>query len=190
MRKTWDGMINIVNYKNKSNQKINEISFQGNKIASSLDIASTFNDFFTNFGLTLVKDIPICQKQSGISSSFGIRNLNSFIISPTNPQEIMDIIKNLDDKKSTGPHSIPVKLLKIVANNIATPLSNICNSSFRERIFPNLCKIARVIPVYKNGPIDDVNNYLPIFLLPVFGKIIEKLISVTLTYFLEIQNIL
>ena len=46
MKKTWDGIKNIVNYKDKSSQKINELSLKGNKITNSDDIASTFNDFF------------------------------------------------------------------------------------------------------------------------------------------------
>ena len=190
MKKTWDGIKTIVNYKHKPNQKITELCFQGNKITNSRDIARTFNDFFTNIGPNLDKNIPISHKPNGISSSLGQRNLNSFIVSPTYPQEIINIILNLDDKKSSGPHSIPVKLLKLASNHIAIPLSNIFNSSFQEGIFPNLCKTAKVIPIFKNGPRDSVNNYRPISLLPIFGKIMEKIMSVRLTNFLELHSIL
>ena len=45
------------------------------------------------------------------------------------------------------------------------PLSEICNSSFTEGIFPDKTKIAKVIPAHKKSSTDDVNNYRPISLI-------------------------
>ena len=47
-----------------------------------------------------------------------------------------------------------------------------------------------VIPSHKKGPTNDVNNYRPISLLSVFSKILEKLMVVRLTTYLELYEII
>ena len=42
-------------------------------------------------------------------------------------------------------------------------------------VFPDGIKIARVIPLFKNGNINDFTNYRPISLLLQFSKILEKI---------------
>jgi hypothetical protein len=92
--------------------------------------------------------------------------------------------------KATGHASIPLKYLKIVADIIAIPLCRIINLSFRKGIFPELLKTAKVIPLFKAGSADDVNNYRPISLLSIFDKIMEKLMHKQLYVFLEDNNVL
>ena len=128
MKKTWDEIKNIINPNNKSNQKITELSYKGNKITDQKEIVETFNDFFTNIGPELDKTIPTCLKPNSSSIYLGPRSVNSLLISPTNPQEIIKIIENLDDSKSSGPSLIPIKLIKIASNYLSTPLSDLCNS--------------------------------------------------------------
>ena len=82
------------------------------------------------------------------------------MISPTNPDEINDLINY--DTKSCGPCSAPTKMLKLVSKEISFPLSNICNTSFDKGVFPDKNKIAKVIPSHKKGSTTDVNNYRPL----------------------------
>ena len=93
-------------------------------------------------------------------------------------------------KKSIGPHSIPIQFLKIVADIVAIPLCRIINLSFTQGIFPDMLKIAKVIALFKAGSTEEVNNYRPISLLPIFDKIIEKLMHRQLYTFLEVHDIL
>ena len=41
-------------------------------------------------------------------------------------------------------------------------------------MFPRLLKNAKLFPIYKGGPNNDPSNYLPISILPVISKEIEK----------------
>ena len=103
---------------------------------------------------------------------------------PTTNEEVQKIISSMDDSKSSGPLSIPIKLLKIAAPLIIQALTDLINLSFKTGSFPDKIKIAIVIPVHKAGSKLDVNNYCPISLLSVFSKIIEKIIHARLSTFL------
>ena len=94
------------------------------------------------------------------------------------------------DTKSSGPLSIPIKLLKIADPLIIQPLTDLINISFETGSFPDKIKIAIVIPVHKSGSKLDVNNYRPISLLSVFSKIIEKIMHARLSTFFEEHNII
>ena len=190
MKKTWQGIKEIINLNSKGSLNISQLNYKGKRINTNDGMANAFNDFFTNVGPELDKEIPICKKTGANKLYLKDRIPHSFFISPTNAQEIYDMIKNLDETKSSGPCSIPIKLLKIAGYELSLPLSILCNAAFDEGIFPHKNKIAKVIPLHKKGSTDDVNNFRPISLLSVFSKIMEKLMASRLTTFLELHEIL
>ena len=51
-------------------------------------------------------------------------------------------------------------------------------------------KVAKVTPLHKGGARNDINNYRPISVLPVFSKIIEKHVASCLLNFLHDNNML
>ena len=51
-----------------------------------------------------------------------------------------------------------------------------------------MCKIAKVVPIFKSETRLLSNNYRPITLLPNIGKIIEKLIHLRFNLFVETRN--
>ena len=83
---------------------------------------------------------------------------------------MLDIINQLDNK-STGSQSIPIKLLKLVLDLILIPIYH----SFQTGVFPDALKLSEVIPIYKGGSTEELNNYRPISLRSIFDKIIEKI---------------
>ena len=99
-----------------------------------------------------------------------------------------DTIKTLNSRKSTGPKIIPVKMMKTIKDEILIPQSNLINISFNIGIISNICNLARVVPIMKGEVRLLCNNYRPIFLLSNIGKMIEKLMDITLNQFLESQN--
>ena len=73
--------------------------------------------------------------------------------------------------KSLGPNSLPIYILKICNNFFSEKLCDIANLSFLTGVFPDICKTAKVIPIYKNDNSLLCVNYRPISLLPIFSKI-------------------
>lgn len=51
-------------------------------------------------------------------------------------------------------------------------------------------KLARVCVIHKGGPRNNINNYRPISVLPLFSKILEQVINVRLSSYLEKNNII
>ena len=106
-------------------------------------------------------------------------------LSPASPQEIFDIILSFNIKKSLGPNSIPIYILKISNNILSNVLADINNLSFKTGIFPDLCKLAKIIPIFKKDDPMLCINYRPISLLFIYSKIFEKLIYSRMYYFLN-----
>ncbi len=69
-------------------------------------------------------------------------------------------------------------------------MAHIYTLSLKNGIFPKQLKCSRVVPIFKNGDTKDCNNYRPISLVPIFSKIIEKIVSYKLTNHLQINNLL
>ena len=96
------------------------------------------------------------------------------ILPPVTLKEIEDTISTLDLSKSVGPFGIPLNLLKILTFHISHPLGKLVNESFLKVLFPPKPKIAKVIPLIKQGDLESISNYRPIFVLPIFSKLYEK----------------
>ena len=119
-----------------------------------------------------------------------IRINNRFILRPATSNEIYDIILALDLNKSLGPNSLPIFIMKVCNDFFSTYLTKIINISFVTGIFPDLCKIAKVIPIFKKDDPLDCVNYRPISLLPIFSKIFEKIIYSRTYKFLESNKLI
>ena len=50
------------------------------------------------------------------------------------------------------------------------------NNCLTSGIYSNCLKIAKIVPIFKEGDIDDPSDYRPIWLLPVLGKTCERII--------------
>ena len=144
MAKTWKGIKDTLNIYNKTGPYISQLVYNGKQINSNRGMANAFNDFFTKVGRNLDDDIP----KKTRSISIYLKNMvpESFLIAPTTPNEISEIIGALDDTKSAGPCSIPSKFLKIAEDDISVTFNEICNSSFEEGVFPEKNKSANLIP--------------------------------------------
>ena len=116
------------------------------------DMANEFNDFFVNIGPSLTQNIhdpQFCSKNNNVQ--YLTRNPKSAFFTPISAKEIIDIVCNLKNRSSTGFDEIDVSITKRVIHLICYPLCDILNFSMSMGIFPDGLKIAKVIPVFKNG---------------------------------------
>ena len=73
-------------------------------------------------------------------------------------------------------HMFSIRMLKICNDSISKHLKLIFKSSIESRKIPIEWKKANVAPVHKQNYQQLIENYRPILLLPVCGKILERII--------------
>ena len=102
--------------------------------------------------------------------------VDSLELYPTDENEICTIAKSFKNNKAPGLDEYSPKIIKNVISYISEPLCHIFNQSMLEGIFPDELKKAKVTPVFKSGDKRDFTNYRPISVLPVFSKLLERII--------------
>ncbi|MCG7875203.1 MAG: reverse transcriptase family protein [Candidatus Thiodiazotropha endolucinida] len=98
-------------------------------------------------------------------------NLESITISI---QDVKDVLQHLNISKACGPDLISPRLLKEGASILASPYCTVFNRSLIQGYFPSCWKDANVTPVYKKDDKSLPNNYRPISLLSLVGKVMER----------------
>ena len=98
----------------------------------------------------------------------------------------------LKDMKSYGPgwDDISPRIVKQTYKCLLEPLVHISNVSILHGVFPNELKIAKVIPLYKGGESKLLVNYRPVSVLPVFSKLLERLMYDRITEFIDENEVL
>ena len=81
-------------------------------------------------------------------------------------------------------------MLKICDSAIVKPLTILFKYCISQDIFPDNWKKSNICLIQKKGDKQTVNNYRPVSLLPMCGKIFERLIFHSLYQFLEEHNLL
>ena len=90
--------------------------------------------------------------------------------------DIEKIIQNLDPNKAHGYDKISIRMIKICDKSICKPLQLIFSQCIGTGSFPLEWKETNVVPVHKKGNKQCLKNYRPVSLLPICGKILERLI--------------
>ena len=187
MKKTWMGINQIINVKSKGNRDPSSLIVNNKLISDPCEVANKLNEYFSSIAEKLQANIY--NDDTYFHQYLNNRNERNFFITPINPIEIADIINNININKASGPTSIPNKILHLIKHIIATPLSNLINTSFEKGLYFDTLKTAKVIPLFKeNGDILERSNYRPISLLSNINKIIEKLMHERLYKFLSKYN--
>ena len=88
-------------------------------------------------------------------------------------EDIKCALKSLNVDKSQGPDGIHPRVLKELADQIASPLCKIFNRSIKEGKIPDMWREAEVRPIFKKGKKNDPGNYRPVSLTSVLCKVLE-----------------
>ena len=100
------------------------------------------------------------------------------------------LFKKLNKSKGAGLDGISSRLILDCADLIAPHISIIFNSFLANGIFPDDWKSARVTPLFKHCERSDIDNYRPISVISIIGKVFERIIYNQLFAYLSDHNIL
>ena len=174
--KTWK-FVNALagNPKNSVDDQIevshNDLKYQGK------DVPEFFSQHFSEIGEKISSNLPPS------NSSFkdflpDNSTFSTFSEFPApNKETISDIIKSIQSKTSKDIDNLSMKIIKRLSNALVDPLTHFFQEIVHKGKIPKFLKRAKVIVLHKKGPKEDMNNYRPISLLPIFSKILEKFLN-------------
>ena len=188
-KKTWQ-IINDLRGKTKSTIKPSFI-IDNEKITNRRTISNEFNKYFNSIASKLNDTLSDC-----IISDCSFNSFEDFLAPTTNQSiyledcsetELAGLISGLDNNKASD---IPIRIIKKSAHIIAPFLSEYFNLHMKLGSFPDVLKTGKITPIYKKGNPEDIGNYRPVSTLPIFGKLLEKVIYKRIFSFAQSQNII
>ena len=182
MKSTWR-VLNVIMNRLPSTFKINN-----REIFNPKEIANRICEYFTNIGPDLAKNIPASANshQSYLKGNF----VESLFFDSASQQEIIDLVNDLRSGTVAGYDTISVSIVKESIRIISEPLTHIINLSIQSGIVPDRMKIARVISIFKSSDSSLLTNYRSVSVLPVFSKLLDKVVYNRILKYLDKHGIL
>ena len=184
MKESWQIINQLLN---KRSQSTNIVSLKdcSQSIYDKQGISNKMNEYFCSIGEKLAADIDVTSNPL-LSNEIIINDGGRiFDFCSINERKIQEAISKINIKKSFGYDNISGYFLKLAFPLISKTLALIFNASIETSTFPDIWKVARVTPIYKEGEKSDKSNYRPISVLPVLSRIFEKLIYDQLYQYLD-----
>ena len=126
-------------------------------------LSQAFSAKFTQPNVTVLPEAP----------DFDIDNLSRLHVSEA---AVRTALEAVPVNKACGPDNISARIIVECADELVVPIAKICNASISSGVFPERWKQASIIPIHKKGDKKNPSNYRSVSLLPLFGKILERLV--------------
>ena len=117
-------------------------------------------------------------------------NEHSIFLQGTDYNEVLNCLNMLPNKSCQTELDIPLFLWKRIGYIVAEPLTLLANYMLKDAIFPQILKIADVVPIYKKGDGNLPNNYRQVLLLHNLSKVFERIILRRFIPFINKHNLL
>ena len=174
----------------KSSQKAEILLKNGGSKIDKEDVAHFVNSYFVNVGNFKLPDLSTndhsgpygvtLDQNADEEEGTGLEHLVE-----VREVEVFNVVKDINVSKSSGIEDVSSFVVKEAFKILITEVTHLYNLSIRTSTFPSAWKRALVVPIPKAGNLTQVKNYRPISLLPLPGKILEKLIHQQLSSYLE-----
>ena len=156
----------------------------GNKLVTDFkEKARLFNEFFAS------KCTPITN-DSSLPSLLNLNLTSKLSVINFTDDDILKIIRSLNINKAHGHDDISIRMIKICDKAILEPLSIIYKNCIDTGIFPDSWKKSNIVPVHKKGDKQLLENYRPVSLLPILGKVFEKILYNNIYEYLQENKLL
>ena len=162
--------------KNSRHSLPSYLQINGEKTTSPEAAASGLNEFYVEKIKTLRSKMPVCTTPVASPEA---HTHPRFEFSFANAGRISRIIKNLGNTTAVGNDGVPVSILKLGVDVLASPITHLINMSLSQGIVPEGFKKGIIIPVYKGkGKVpSEPGSYRPVSILPALSKILEIVVK-------------
>ena len=160
---------------------------EGETITNDKQKAELMNNFYVNIGKSMSVKLPSVSED---------KNSLIYRVTPTitdiqvSNQGIRKHVKKVKPSKASGPDNVKSKDIALLGDSISVGLEHVHIKSIELRKYPDLWKLAKVKSAYKKGEHVQVENYRPLSMLSIPGKILEAQICDPLEEHLTKQGLL
>ena len=177
-------VLNTLVKKQSNKTDMTKLMFNSMKLTNSNQICDAFNKHFIAAGDKVQNSVRKCEC-NGLAPVAPPTFKGNLQFKQVSELQICKIVENLKPKLSCGLDGISNLLLKRIIHVIKSPLCYVINLSLISGEFPQLMKLAKVLPLYKTGDRVIPDNYRPISLLPVLSKVLETVVYRNTVEYLE-----
>ena len=166
-------------------------------------VAHHINDYFINIGkmgktdnnttpqpVMTTKDNVMGDTIQGCNITTSDEMTEPWSVDEFNVDEVLKIVKDINVSKSSGLQNVSSLIVKEAFTFLIAQVTYMFNLSLATSVFPKAWNEALVIPIPKTGNLTQVKNYRPISLLPIPGKLLEKLMHKQLSNFIEENSLI
>ena len=192
VKEHWKVLKNVMGKTNNKSTFPSKFKHGENWISDDQENAECMNNYFAQVGPETNQSVGPSRKSSNYYlKNFSPRNEHELEETTFTKEDVIQACESINKKKSCDAYGLSQAVVISDADLIAPMIAHIANCCLQEGTCPELTKVARVIPVYKEkGENFLYSNYRPISLIPVLSKILEKLIHNKLSDFLVRYQIL
>jgi hypothetical protein len=175
-----------VNSKKRSNNSIGPLkNSNGEVLNDSKEKAALLNSYFAS---VFTKENYVCVPEPvRVFKGPQSECLSNLLIEEN---VVWEKLTKLNVNKSQGPDELHGKLLYEVRDEITEALTRLFNLSLQTGVVPQDWRDADVCPLFKKGKKDKAENYRPVSLTSIVGKVLESIIKDRLVKHLEKHKLL
>ena len=104
---------------------------------------------------------------------YDLDTLRSFYVTD---DTVRSVLCSIDPHKACGPDNVSGRVIRECASELSVPITRLCRMSLEQGVFPRQWKCANIVPIHKKGSKTSPNNYRSVSLLPLFGKVLERIV--------------
>ena len=186
IKKDCKSFYSYISSKSRSNNKIGPLKDSSNNVLkTSKEAANFLNSYFSSvFTKEDLENIPtpVSMYQGNLSEC-----LREITITES---EVIARLNKINVGKSMGSDEVHGKLLYEIRHELAKPLTHMFNLSLESSCVPQDWRDANVTPLFKKGSRSEAQNYRPVSLLSIIGKILESFVKEKLMDHLEKHSLI
>ena len=186
----------IKTFNSEVNDKLNYAKQYHNALKRHNVVDSKFSGGNCNLDPNLLNEAFTSNNNAEVNEALLNTEINNILQNCKNPSfkfrsvtesDVIKIVKSIKSN-ACGVDDISAHYLKLSIDSIAPFVTDIINSSFRHRCFPDRWKHAIIKPIPKNDDPTSPADFRPISLLPAISKIIESIAASQICCFFTGDN--
>ena len=178
IREHWNVLKKVMGKMNDKSDYPSAFQFDNAWTNDKDEISNRMNKYYSAVGPDTNKSVGSSQKDALFYLNRNkTRATETLLYEDIDSNQVIEACRLINPKTSCDAYGLQQKIVLNDMDILATKLAHLMNCSLSAGKCPDGSKVARVIPVYKGkGENYLCSNYRPISLIPVFSKIMEKLI--------------